>query len=209
VVAVASYSDIDFTQRDLEYCWKTSPKQAFMPLQRPHIPRWNEQSRLDSHHRHLNPRPFLSDWAVCCKPRQPAPAGEHHHAGYGSFSQYNEPVRHLWATAYSPRWPNPSSQHPKSTVLVGPGGGEGSSSPLPNAQGFQAKRWPPPALSLRALQVWTAPVSRCPAHHQLGISTFPRDPGMYALIDWDDKRLFHAKENGRDQVAAPPHFPSG
>ncbi len=210
VVAVASYSDNAFTQRDLELL-ENIAQQASMAIDNArHHSQVEEQSRLDSLTGTLNHYTFLSELGGLLQAarslRQPVSIIM---LDIDHFKQYNDQFGHLVGDRVLTSLAQSILSNIKSTDLVGRWGGEEFIIALPNAQGFQANAVAHRLRnSLRAIQVLDRtgqPVA--PPTISQGISVFPEETQeMYALIDLADKRLYQAKENGRDQVAAPPHI---
>lgn len=210
VVAVASYTDSAFTQRDLELL-ENIAQQASMAIDNArHHSQVEQQSRLDSLTGTLNHYTFLSELGGLLQTarslRQPVSIIM---LDIDHFKQYNDQFGHLVGDRVLTSLAQCILSNIKSTDLVGRWGGEEFIIALPNAHGSQANAVAHRLRnSLRAIQVLDRsgqPVA--PPTISQGISVFPEETQeMYALIDLADKRLYHAKENGRDQVAAPPHI---
>ena len=119
------------------------------------------------------------------------------------FKQYNDSYGHLVGDEVLTTLCATMKQHIKSTDIVGRWGGEEFVISLPNAGGEQAEqiarriRDTMQTLKLRLDNERTIPV---PTISQ-GVAIFPQEAGtIMELIDLADRRLYVAKERGRNQI---------
>ena len=120
------------------------------------------------------------------------------------FKQYNDTYGHLVGDQILKTLCAAIKHHIKQTDAVGRWGGEEFIISLPGASGSQARRWQNgSAQTMASLQ------DRRPRANELlpvptvsqGIAVFPAEADeIYRLIDLADRRLYIAKERGRNQI---------
>jgi diguanylate cyclase (GGDEF)-like protein len=123
------------------------------------------------------------------------------------FKQYNDSYGHLVGDEVLTTLCNTIKQHIKSTDIVGRWGGEEFVISLPNTSAEQAEqialrvRDTMLTLTVRVENEKTIPV---PTVSQ-GLALFPREAGtIMELIHLADRRLYIAKERGRNQIEPEP-----
>ncbi len=125
------------------------------------------------------------------------------------FKQYNDTFGHLTGDEILVNLCGIIRNHIKHTDAVGRWGGEEFAISLPNTDGIQASviaqriRETLGLLKLKNEQQSTIPIPTV----SMGVAIFPLETNATTkLIDLADKRLYIAKERGRDQIEPAPAF---
>lgn len=125
------------------------------------------------------------------------------------FKHYNDTYGHLIGDQVLSILTETIHSHIKTTDLVGRWGGEEFVIALPNANGAQASQIAQRIQSrLKEMRLEDRNGNTIPAPTiSQGIAEFSKEANeIYALIDLADKRLYIAKERGRDQIEPQPDF---
>jgi len=204
IIAISSYHPNAFERADLELL-KTLAQHAAQAIDNSHQHAQVEfQSRLDSLTNIYNHGYFLKllndQWAQAKQEHQPLSVIM---LDIDHFKQYNDIYGHLAGDEILRNLCSLIKGHLKRTDAVGRWGGEEFVISLPNANGKQAQqiaeriRSSMLKLSLHNYEQTTIPV---PTISQ-GIAVYPLEAdAVMNLIDLADKRLYVAKERGRNQV---------
>ena len=204
LVAVAAYKPGYFNQKDLEMIQSIALQASLAIDNARNHTAVLELSRQDSLTGALNHGTFI---AMLQEELDKSKADSHSVAvimlDVDRFKQYNDTWGHLVGDQVLTTLTNVIQEHVKNTDLVGRWGGEEFAIGLPNASLTQAVsvaeriRNSMQEIDLSAKGNGKLP---CPTVSQ-GIAVFPRDAdSTFGLIDTADKRLYCAKQQGRNQI---------
>ncbi len=204
LVAVAAYKPGHFNQKDLEMIQSIALQASLAIDNARNHTAVLEQSRQDSLTGALNHGTFI---AMLQKEIEKSKASNHSVAvimlDVDSFKHYNDTWGHLVGDQVLTTLTSVIQEHVKQTDLVGRWGGEEFAIALPKASLTQAVsvaeriRSSMQEIELSAKGNGKLP---CPTVSQ-GIAVFPEDAeNAFGLIDTADKRLYCAKQKGRNQI---------
>ncbi|MCE9646390.1 MAG: sensor domain-containing diguanylate cyclase [Chloroflexi bacterium] len=210
LMAISSYRPNAFDRSDMELLSTIAQRAALALDNTYHHALVAQEARLDSHTRVYNHGYFiekLNEQAETCQAlKQPISLIM---LDIDHFKQYNDSFGHLTGDEVLVSLCDIIRSHIKNTDSVGRWGGEEFAIALPNTNGQQATlvaqriRETLGTLKLQNnshLKIPTPTVS-------MGIAVFPDEIDVTSkLIDFADKRLYIAKERGRDQIEPVPAF---
>jgi len=210
VMAISSYHPNAFDRGDLELLSTIAQRAALALDNTYHHALVQKQAQLDSLTNVYNHGYFiqtLREQAQICRTKnQPVSLIM---LDIDHFKQYNDNFGHLIGDEVLISLCDIICSHIKNTDAVGRWGGEEFCICLPNAdqeqsmQVAQRIRESMASLKIRNTEQMTVPI---PTVSQ-GIAIFPAETeDVTKLIDLADKRLYIAKERGRDQVESAPAF---
>ena len=210
VMAISSYHPNAFDRSDMELLSTIAQRAALALDNTSHHALVKEQARLDSLTRVYNHGYFIQTLhehsKVCLEKRQPLSLIM---LDIDHFKQYNDTFGHLIGDEILVSLCDVIRSHIKNTDAVGRWGGEEFAVSLPNSNGEQALhiaeriRGTMASLEVRNDHKKTIPI---PTVSQ-GIAIFPAETeDITKLIDLADKRLYVAKERGRDQIEPAATF---
>ena len=210
VMAISSYRPNAFNRSDMELLSTIAQRAAFALDNTYHHALVEEQARLDSLTRVYNHGYFIQTLheqsKACLKQKQPLSLLM---LDIDYFKQYNDTFGHLIGDEILVSLCGIIRSHIKKADAVGRWGGEEFAISLPNTNGNQAMhiaeriRRTMASLKVRNDHQMTIPV---PTVSQ-GIAIFPAETdNITKLIDLADKRLYTAKERGRDQIEPTAAF---
>jgi diguanylate cyclase (GGDEF)-like protein len=211
VMAISSYRPNAFDRSDMELLSTIAQRAALALDNTYHHALVQQQARLDSLTSVYNHGYFiqtLREQAQACQLQNQPLCLIMLDIDY--FKQYNDTFGHLVGDEVLIGLCDVIRSHIKSTDAVGRWGGEEFCISLPNTDGQQAMqvaqriRETMASLKVRNNEQMTIPI---PTVSQ-GIAIFPAETeDVTKLIDLADKRLYIAKERGRDQVESAPALP--
>lgn len=210
LMVIASYHPNAFDRSDMELLSNIAQRTALALDNTYHHALVEEQARLDSLTRVYNHGYFIQTLReqsiICLEKKQPLSLIM---LDIDHFKQYNDTFGHLIGDEILVSLCGIIRSHVKNTDAVGRWGGEEFSISLPNTNGEQALhiaeriRKSMALLKIRNDLQMTIPV---PTVSQ-GIAVFPAEKkDITKLIALADKRLYIAKERGRDQVEPTSAF---
>ncbi|MEK6751880.1 MAG: sensor domain-containing diguanylate cyclase [Chloroflexota bacterium] len=204
IMVIASYRPNAFDRTDLELLSNIAQRAAFALDNTYHHALVQEQARLDSLTRVYNHGYFiqkLRDQAqICSLEKQPLSLIM---LDIDYFKQYNDSYGHAVGDEVLVSLCDTIRQHVKKTDAVGRWGGEEFAISLPNSNGRRA------AQVAQRIRETLASIKISNQEHReisaptvsMGIAVFPNETiDITKLIDIADKRLYIAKERGRDQI---------
>jgi len=210
IMAISSYSPNAFDRSDMELLSTIAQRAALALDNTYHHALVEQEAKLDSHTRVLNHGHFIKELneqaGICQDLKQPLSLIM---LDIDHFKQYNDSFGHQVGDEILVNLCNIIRSHIKNTDAVGRWGGEEFAISLPNTTSHQAMlvaqriRETLGSLKIKSneqLEITTPTVS-------MGIAEFPReinDPSK--LINLADKRLYIAKDRGRDQIEPVPAF---
>lgn len=206
VVAVASYRKNAFNDSDLELLESFAQQSAVTLDNAYHHAEVERQSRLDSLTGALNHRNFIE--ALELEAEKSAAGGfplSLIMLDVDFFKHFNDGYGHLTGDRVLVAMVEAIKSHIKSTDLVGRWGGEEFAIALPNSNKEQAVQVADRIRStLRSVSIFAPDGTPTPSPTvSQGVAVFPTEAeNTFALIDLADRRLYVAKERGRDQVEA-------
>jgi len=211
VMAISSYRPNAFDRSDLELLSNIAQRAALALDNTYHHAIVHKQARLDSLTEVFTHGYFiqtLREQAETCKAQNQPLSLIMLDIDY--FKQYNDTFGHLIGDEVLISLCDVIRRHIKNTDAVGRWGGEEFCVALPNTDAQQALqvarriRETMSTLKVRNAEQMTIPI---PTVSQ-GIATFPVETeDITKLIDTADKRLYMAKERGRDQIESAPALP--
>jgi diguanylate cyclase (GGDEF)-like protein len=204
LVAVAAYKPGYFNQKDLEMIQSIALQASLAIDNARNHTAVLEQSRQDSLTGALNHGTFIT---MLQDELDKSKANSHSVAvimlDVDSFKNYNDTWGHLVGDQVLTTLTNVIQEHVKNTDLVGRWGGEEFAIALPKASLTQAVRIAERIRhSMQEIDLLAEGNGKlpCPTISQ-GIAVFPRDANSaFELIDTADKRLYCAKQKGRNQI---------
>ncbi len=208
VMAISSYRPNAFDRSDLELLSNIAQRAALALDNTHHHAIVEKQARLDSLTHVYNHGYFIKimqeQAQASQKQNQPLSVIM---LDIDFFKQYNDTFGHLIGDEVLISLCDVIRRHIKNTDAVGRWGGEEFCIALPNTDGQQALqvaqriRETMSTLKVRNAEQMTIPI---PTVSQ-GIAVFPTETeDITKLIDLADKRLYIAKERGRDQIESAP-----
>ncbi len=210
-MAISSYAPNAFDRSDMELLNNIAQRAALALDNTYRHALVQQQARLDSLTNVYNHGYFiqtLHEQANACKAQNQPLSLIMLDIDY--FKQYNDTFGHLIGDEVLIGLCDVIRSHIKNTDAVGRWGGEEFCISLPNTNGQQALqvaqriRETMTSLKVRNNEQMTIPI---PTVSQ-GIAIFPAETeDITKLIDLADKRLYIAKERGRDQVESAPEIP--
>jgi len=203
-MAISSYRPNAFDRNDMELLYNIAQRAALALDNTHHHEQVEKRAQLDSLTGVYNHGYFIKilrkQTNACREKQQPLSLIM---LDIDYFKQYNDTFGHLIGDEVLVSLCNVIRQHIKSDDAVGRWGGEEFAVSLPNTNARQALlvaeriRRTMSALKVRNAEQLTIPI---PTVSQ-GISVFPAETDdITKLIDLADKRLYVAKERGRDQI---------
>lgn len=210
IMAISSYHPNAFDRGDMELL-STIAQRAALALDNTYQHALvEEEARLDSLTRVFNHGYFIKkinkQAETCMDLHQPLSLIM---LDIDHFKQYNDTFGHIIGDEILVNLCEIIHSHIKSTDAVGRWGGEEFSISLPNTDGLQAAlvaqriRETLGSLKIRSSAQLTIPIPTV----SMGIAVFPTETNVTTkLIDLADKRLYIAKERGRDQIEPAPTF---
>jgi len=210
MMAISSYQPNAFDRSDMELLSTIAQRAALALDNTYHHALIQEQARLDSLTKVYNHGYFiqlLHEQAETCQTKkQPLCLLM---LDIDHFKQYNDTFGHLIGDEILTNLCDIIHRHIKKTDALGRWGGEEFAISLPNTDGQQAMliaqriRQTLGLLKIRNNQQLTIPIPTV----SMGIAIFPLETSdTTKLIDLADKRLYIAKERGRDQIETAPAF---
>ena len=210
LMAIASYRPNAFDRSDMELLSTIAQRAALALDNTYHHALVAQEARLDSLTRVFNHGYFINklneQTEACLDLNQPLSLIM---LDIDHFKQYNDTFGHLTGDEILVSLCDIIRSHIKNTDAVGRWGGEEFSISLPNADVHQAAfvaqriRETLGSLKIKNNKQLTIPIPTV----SMGIAVFPTDTNdMTKLIDLADKRLYIAKERGRDQIEPAPTF---
>jgi diguanylate cyclase (GGDEF)-like protein len=208
LMAIASYEPNAFNRSDLELLSNIAQLLAFALDNSYQHAKVEEQASLDSLTRVYNHGYFIQTMQTqahaALKEKQPLSLIM---LDIDYFKHYNDTYGHLAGDEVLLNLCNIIRQHIKETDAVGRWGGEEFAISLPNSTGEQARQVAlriQESLSTFKLKFNGSDYLPTPTV-SMGIAVFPAETdNINILIDLADKRLYTAKERGRDQIEAAP-----
>ena len=208
VMAISSYHHNAFDRSDMELLSTIAQRAALALDNAYHHALVQEQARLDSLTSVYNHGYFIhalhEQAKVCEAQNQPLSLIM---LDIDFFKQYNDNFGHPIGDEVLISLCDIIRKHIKNTDAVGRWGGEEFAISLPNTDGYQAAivaqriRETLGLLKIRNDQQLTIPIPTV----SMGISVFPIETkDTSKLIDIADKRLYTAKNRGRDQIESAP-----
>jgi diguanylate cyclase (GGDEF)-like protein len=208
IMAISSYHPNAFDRSDLEMLYNIAQRAAMALDNTYHHALVQQQARLDSLTHVYNHGYFIKimqeQAQASQKQNQPLSVIM---LDIDFFKQYNDTFGHLIGDEVLIGLCDVIRAHIKNTDAVGRWGGEEFCISLPNTDGQQALqvahriRETMSTLKVRNAEQMTIPI---PTISQ-GIAVFPTETeDITKLIDLADKRLYIAKERGRDQIESAP-----
>ncbi len=210
IMAIASYRPNAFDRSDMELL-STIAQRAALALDNTYQhARVEQEARLDSLTRIYNHGYFIKklneQTGACLDLNQPLSLIM---LDIDHFKQYNDSFGHLIGDEVLVSLCDIIQKHIKNTDAVGRWGGEEFAISLPNSDGHQATliaqriRETLGLLKIKNEGELTIPIPTA----SMGIAVFPLETNATPkLIDLADKRLYIAKERGRDQIEPAPTF---
>lgn len=208
LIAIASYEPNAFTRSDLELLSNIAQLVALALDNSYHHAQVEEHARLDSLTQVYNHGYFIHNLhnqaQTCMLQNQPLSLIM---LDIDYFKHYNDTYGHLAGDEVLLNLCDIVRRHIKETDAVGRWGGEEFAISLPNSTGEQARQVAlriRESLSTFKLQLNGSDYLPTPTI-SMGIAVFPEETdNINTLIDLADKRLYTAKERGRDQIEAAP-----
>lgn len=204
VIGVASYSPNAFDRMDMQLLENLAQQAAFALDNAHHHAEVEIQSQLDSLTSVYNHGFFIKMLEKNAEQRRTSRSPMSIiMLDVDYFKQYNDTYGHLFGDTVLQTLVSTIRSHIKNTDFIGRWGGEEFAVALPSANGQQA------LMVARRIQATMADMKlnhqekgRVPAPTvSQGIAIFPLETDdVYKLIDVADKRLYVAKERGRNQV---------
>jgi diguanylate cyclase (GGDEF)-like protein len=205
-MAISSYRPNAFDRSDLELLSNIAQRAALALDNTHHHAIVEKQARLDSLTHVYNHGYFIKIMQAQASQKQNQPLSVIM-LDIDFFKQYNDTFGHLIGDEVLISLCDVIRRHIKNTDAVGRWGGEEFCIALPNTDGQQALqvaqriRETMSTLKVRNAEQMTIPI---PTVSQ-GIAVFPTETeDITKLIDLADKRLYIAKERGRDQIESAP-----
>lgn len=211
VLALASYQPNAFNRGDLELLSNLAQHAVLALDNAAHHAEVEERARLDSLTGVLNHGSFL---ATLKEQAEKTLASGNSLSlimlDVDYFKKYNDTYGHLAGDKILTALCNTIRGHIKNTDMVGRWGGEEFCISLLNAEAAHARVVATRiSNSMRELKISDRDGRTIPAPTvSQGIATFPLETDeIFKLIDLADRRLYIAKNRGRDQIEAPPLIP--
>jgi diguanylate cyclase (GGDEF)-like protein len=210
IMAISSYRPNAFDRSDMELLFNIAQRAALALDNTYHHALVEAEAKLDSHTRVFNHGYFikiLSEQADTCRAiNQPLSLIM---LDIDYFKQYNDNFGHLTGDEVLVSLCDVIRSHIKNTDAVGRWGGEEFAISLPNTDGLQATlvaqriRETLGSLKIKNNEYPAIPTPTI----SMGVAVFPLEVNATAkLIDLADKRLYIAKERGRDQIEPASTF---
>ncbi|GAB4536794.1 MAG: hypothetical protein Fur0018_27460 [Anaerolineales bacterium] len=204
LVAVGSYQLYAFSQADLELLENLAFQAAQVIMNAYHHALVEAQARQDSLTRVYNHGYFLERLDAVAKiSRDGAHPMSLIMLDIDYFKRYNDTYGHRMGDEVLHTLVTAMRSHIKSTDAIGRWGGEEFAILLPDTTGEQALKVARRIQdTMRNMQLHTHEGETIPAPTvSQGVAVFPWETGdIYALVDLADRRLYQAKERGRDQI---------